>query len=173
MKLSKMPVPAQKPAAHSLPQMTSPIPNSRIRGRDGWGSGSFGASRDHGRRHHKGVDIVAKPGQAVVSPVDGTVVRTNVRPYANDPSYYGIELETADGYRIKMFYLTPAVRVGTKVRAGEPIGTAQDISLKYPDRGSGPMTPHVHVEVRKDGRILDPTDGVTGKHTGGAAESGG
>ena len=47
----------------------------RSRISDPHGSGQFWADRDRGTRHHKGLDIVASPGEAVLSPVDGNVVR--------------------------------------------------------------------------------------------------
>ncbi len=147
-------------SSSSLPRITNPVEGGIMRGKDGRGEGYFGAKRGHGP--HQGVDIVVKPGQVVVSPVNGKVVRTNVRPYGDDSKYGGVEIESEDGHRIKMFYVTPNIPTGTRVKAGEPVGTAQDISQKYPDRGKGPMTPHVHVEVRKDGEIINPTGSIFG-----------
>ena len=55
-----------------LPPMSSPVANPRIRGKDGYSSGQYGASRDGGTRSHDGVAVVTEPGETVVSPVTGT-----------------------------------------------------------------------------------------------------
>ena len=46
-----------------LPPMSSPVANPRIRGKDGYSSGHYGASRDGGTRSHDGVDVVTEPGE--------------------------------------------------------------------------------------------------------------
>lgn len=62
-----------------------------------------------------------------------------------------------------MFYMIPDVSVGTPIKAGDPVGTAQDVSKKYPPNEVGTMTPHIHVEVRnKKGDLIDPTRIATG-----------
>ena len=77
------------------------------------------------------------------------------RPYTAGP-YSGILLE---GRRcsFKLFYIEPYKGiVGTNVKIGQAIGTAQDISAKYKDLG---VTPHVHLEiVACDPEILMNTD---------------
>ncbi|MEK7245223.1 MAG: M23 family metallopeptidase [Pseudomonadota bacterium] len=144
-----------------LPEMTNPIPGGRMRGNDGppYGSGDFGSSRE-GRRH-AGVDIEAEPGTTVHSPVSGTIVGDPFDPYRRDPEkaglYQAVTVRTDDGYQVQVFYVDPTVRDGDRVSAGQPIGTAQDLSKAYPPRNGGRMTNHVHVEVRKNGRVKDPT----------------
>ena len=116
---------------------------------DRWGSGQFGAGR--GSRQHQGLDLLADPGEAVFSPIAGTI-RREALPYAGDARYRGIVI-TGDGewngYEVKLFYVE-GLSCGS-VRAGEVVGHAQDLSAKYPG-----ITNHVHVEVRKDGRLLAP-----------------
>lgn len=149
------------PVRESPPPMTNPVPGGKIRGTDGYGDGHFGAYRMHGP--HEGVDIVVQPGQTIASPTDGTIVRTDVLPYGKGSPYRGIEIKSASGHRIKMFYVTPGLPVGTKVKAGDPIAKAQDISKEYPPNKRGVMTPHVHVEVRnKNGGLIDPAGMVSG-----------
>lgn len=110
-----------------------------VRTWDDFGSGYFGTGR--GDRKHAGVDFICIPGQTVVAPYSGKIVRI-AYPYA-DKSYGGLVLD--DGrLRVKMFYLAPILEfVGTWVTEGDPIGKAQDISKKH---GSG-MTPHIHLEI--------------------------
>ncbi len=61
----------------SIPPFTKP----RIRGKDGYGLGYFGANRDYGRRH-AGVDLVAPLGTLVTSPVSGRIAIFD--PYGRD-----------------------------------------------------------------------------------------
>ena len=144
-----------------LPPMTNPVPGGRIRGDDGppYGSGDFGASR--GGRRHDGVDVEAEPGTSVVSPVSGRV--TIGDPYDDDPVkrriYQSVRIETEDGSVVKVFYVKPgaAIQNGVLVKAGQPIGTAQDLSKIYPPKDGGRMTNHVHVEVWKNDRRRNPT----------------
>lgn len=107
---------------------------------DTQGDGSYGASR--GGRTHKGLDLVVAEGQEVRSPIDGVLVR-RATPYADDLRWSGC-LITNDRYEVKMFYMIPNnSKIGQKVKKGEVVGYAQNISLKYNDM----MTPHLHVEI--------------------------
>jgi len=100
----------------------------------------------------------------VTSPVNGTYVRP-ANPYTDDPRYSGVTIKADDGSEVKVFYITPAtgLKPGDKVEAGKtPIGTSQDIVKKYPatvDRR--PITNHVHIQVKKDGQFIDPTEAIT------------
>ncbi len=120
-----------------------------VRGTDNWGSGAFGASR--GERTHKGADYICEPGQSVVAPCTGFIVR-EARPYADRP-YSGVLI--ADGVMtIKLFYFSPFEHlIGKGVEQGQAIGIAQDISAP----GYAGMTPHIHMEIQgADGAPLDP-----------------
>jgi murein DD-endopeptidase MepM/ murein hydrolase activator NlpD len=122
----------------------------RLRGEDDWGSGAYGAGR--GDRLHRGLDIVAQPGDPILSPMDGELVR-EAAPYEDDTRYSGVLLRghgAWEGVEIKLFYLDGPHE--GRVRAGDPIGIAQDLGQKYPG-----ITNHVHVEVRRQGDLLDPT----------------
>jgi murein DD-endopeptidase MepM/ murein hydrolase activator NlpD len=106
---------------------------------DSKGSGAFGASR--GSRMHKGTDYLCSPGQDVYSPISGHVMRV-AYPYADDPNYSGILIQS-ENIGIKMFYFEPFLHlVKQRVNAGDVIGVAQDISKKY----GGDMKPHIHLE---------------------------
>lgn len=118
---------------------------------DGYGDGRFGARRsDHS---HNGIDLVVTPGESILSPITGKVVRYSY-PYADDSRFSGVHIQN-DEYLVKMWYLSPVlVKPGQQVTQGQAIGTAQKISTKY---GSG-MIDHVHVEVWPNGlgRAIDP-----------------
>lgn len=124
--------------------------NQLFRGSDAFGSGAFGSSRDGGSRSHNGVDIVATAGQQIFSPITGTVTRI-AYPYSTG-NYTGLEIVN-DTYTIKIFYITPKVSVGSQVKKGQYIATAQNIAAKYPG-----ITNHIHFEVyNKQGQIINPT----------------
>ena len=117
-----------------------------------WGCGYFGASRGGGTREHRGLDIKITKSQRIYSPINGVVKRI-AYPYASDTKYKGIVIEN-ETYYIKIFYMNMTVTAGDKIRKGEVIGFAQNIAEKYDAR----MTPHVHIEVYKNGVLIDPTN---------------
>lgn len=123
--------------------MISPTRKS-IRKPDKWGSGAYGSGR--GIRHHKGADFICDPGQDVVAPIEGLLIR-EARPYAS--GVYGGCLIQGKHIAIKMFYLNlNRSLIGNYVHQNDVIGTAQDISYpKYPG-----MRPHIHLEVES----IDP-----------------
>ena len=122
-----------------------------VRRLDAWGQGHFGAGR--GNRRHDGVDFVALPGEEILSPIDGNLIRI-ARPYKDDPRYEGVVIRGTGawiGVEVKLFYVQ-----GEKsgpVKAGDRIGTAQNLGPRY----SG-ITNHVHMEVRQGGRLVPPDD---------------
>jgi len=118
--------------------------NGKIRNDKG-GLGTYGARRRKAGQIylHRGTDYACIPGQNVLSPCTGRVERT-AKPYAGDDSYSGLLIQSKR-MALKVFYVLPREEIiGKIVKAGESLGTAQDISLKYP--GSG-VTPHIHVEI--------------------------
>lgn len=126
---------------------------NQVRGKDKYGSGAFGASRDGGSRTHNGIDFVVTPGETIYSPIDGKVIRYS-SPYPDDSRYSGLHIQN-EKYLVKMWYLLPnQVKPGQKVTRGQALGVAQKISTKY---GAG-MVDHVHVEVWPEGmgRAVDP-----------------
>lgn len=124
--------------------------DNTIRPADPYGSGAYGASRSHGK--HQGVDILVNPGQDIKCPVDGKITRI-AYPYAGDTDYKGFVLVSGP-YEIKIFYANLSVSVGSTVKKGQVIATAQNISAKY----SSSMANHVHFEVRKNGILINPTN---------------
>lgn len=153
----EIPVPVLKPEAptekDSPSHVTSIVDGNQIRGHDAHGDGYYGASR--GSRSHAGVDLIAKPGADVYSPFNGTVVR-EAQAYSDTSEYKGVVVRGKDewqGYEAKILYADPPNELrGKEVKAGDKIGTAQDIGQRY--KG---ITPHVHFELRKDNKPIDPT----------------
>jgi hypothetical protein len=114
---------------------------------DAQGDGHFGAPR--GARLHDGLDFAGEPGQDVLMPVDGWIVRVSF-PYATDLRWKGAVIAN-NWITIKMWYFTmqPDLQWGPEglIPAGDPIGSLQDLGQKYPG-----MTPHVHMRITK----IDP-----------------
>jgi len=109
-----------------------------IRRADKWGNGEYGQAR--GEKLHKGGDYICEPGQSVVSPIAGLVIR-RARPYRKG-KFSGLLIQGRH-IAVKMFYLKPEKNIiGRYVHQGDTVGIAQDISEKYPG-----MTPHIHVRI--------------------------
>ena len=94
---------------------------------------------------HYGADLAAQTGVSVVAIADGTVVETG---YGNINGNY-VKVAHTDGYVSHYTHLhTIHVIKGQKLTAGQRLGTVGS---------SGYSTgPHLHFELRKDGKILDP-----------------
>jgi murein DD-endopeptidase MepM/ murein hydrolase activator NlpD len=103
----------------------------------------FGAAR--GRRHHEGIDIKAPRGTLVRAAAAGHVVESRWRRgYGNLVTLdHGAGVQTRYAHMTKVF-----VRAGARVGRGEPIGTV--------GATGNATTPHLHFEVRRDGRLRDP-----------------
>ena len=105
-----------------------------------------------GRGFHPGVDLRAPIGSQVRAAVGGTVVFAG-RYYA-----YGvmIEIRHQDGSVARYAHLSGVARglqVGDVVMPGQPIG-----AVGRTGRTTGP---HLHVELRRDGRPVDPWPWLT------------
>jgi murein DD-endopeptidase MepM/ murein hydrolase activator NlpD len=147
------------------PLMVNPIPGGGLRLK--WGKGHFRARRvrkDGSVYEHEGVDIMAEPGTEVLAPVDG-IVGEPYDPYRSDPKkskkFTAIPIETADGTKVNVLYVTADSRLkrGDKVVAGTTvIGTVQNQKDMYRD-----IKNHVHVEVKKGNRAIDPTWAIYGR----------
>ena len=107
---------------------------------DSRGDGHYLAPR--GNRLHAGVDYIVKPGEDILMPFAGKMIR-EARPYSDGP-LAGCVLQN-DIYTLKIFYMVPYLHLihQDKILAGDLIGTAQDVRMKW---GSD-MTPHIHVEI--------------------------
>ncbi len=107
----------------------------------------FGAERPFTTGYHKGVDIVARKGTAVVASGAGIVRMTD----AKGRSAYGkmIKIDHGEGVYTKYAHLSRIdVETGDKVAAGQLIAAVGN---------TGQSTgPHLHFEVYRDGRPVDP-----------------
>ena len=116
--------------------------------RKGWLSSGYGRRIDpfSGKKSlHHGVDFAGKRGADVVAVASGVVVRAErVAGYGNL-----IELRHADGYTTRYAHnQRNLVAVGEVVTKGQVIAY-----LGSTGRSNGP---HVHFEVRREGKSIDP-----------------
>jgi RHS repeat-associated protein len=125
----------------------TPTESGMPRGRDAYGAGWYGASRDGGGRQHAGWDFIASPGEEISSPIGGTV-RRSFFAYRGDQRFTGLEIVGDSGISSKVMYVQPFTGIiGMRVEPGDSIGRAQDLHQKYQPT----MTNHVHVEIRQNG----------------------
>lgn len=114
----------------------------------GWVSSSFG-SRMHpmtGKKHfHRGVDIPGKAGAAVLAVADGVVTRSE----RNGNYGWMVEIDHGDSYSTLYGHNRKnLVKVGETVVKGQMIA-----EIGSTGRSTGP---HVHFEVAKDNRNINP-----------------
>lgn len=114
----------------------------------GWLSSSVGRRTDPitgGEDYHQGLDISADAGSPVYATADGTVnVARREGAYGNLITIdHGYGLETRYGHLSKY-----EVKAGAKVKRGDVIGRVGSTG-----RATGP---HLHYEVRVNGRLLNP-----------------
>jgi len=115
---------------------------------EGWFSHGFGWRKDPftGRRQfHRGIDLVADLGTPIRATADGIVSRASRVPD------YGKVVDVSHGYGYVTRYGHMSeilVRPGQRVRRGDVIGRVGSTG-----RSTGP---HVHYEVFRDGRRVNP-----------------
>lgn len=118
----------------------------------GWLSSHYGYRNDPftGRRAwHQGIDFAGKEGAEVIAVASGVV------SWSGDRSGYGAMVEVAHGDGLVTRYAHNAeilVDVGDLIRKGEPLAL-----MGSSGRSTGP---HVHFEVFKHGRPVDPSSYV-------------
>lgn len=114
-----------------------------------------------GRRLHPGVDLLAPIGRPVLSAAPGTVA------FAGRYYDYGlmVEIAHADGTRARYAHLSrleAGLAPGAAVAAGQPIGAV--------GRTGRATAPHLHVELRREGRPVDPWPWLTRGRCDGLTE---
>lgn len=115
----------------------------------GWMSSRFGRRTDPftGRlAWHEGVDFAGKEGADIISVGSGVVT------WAGERYGYGlmVEVNHGGGYTTRYAHAkTIQVKVGDIVKKGQPLAT-----MGSSGRSTGP---HVHFEVRLNGKAVDPT----------------
>lgn len=144
----------------SLPkemEVISPTKTNIIRTKDGYGVGYFLSPRAIsnkdgkrvGTRYHGGVDFVTTPGEPIYAPVSGTVLRVSNAYKKNSNGLKAIVMITDFGHTVKILYTSPnrTIKIGRKIKVGQIIGVAQDLSVKFKKKGKKAMINHVHLTI--------------------------
>ncbi len=100
------------------------------------------------RKMHTGCDFSAPVGTPIYATGDGTVVKVqrSLKGYGHE-----IEIDHGFGYVTKYAHMSKFdVRKGQKVTRGQKIGEVGNTGMS--------VAPHLHYEVIKDGRKIDPTN---------------
>jgi murein DD-endopeptidase MepM/ murein hydrolase activator NlpD len=122
----------------------------------GWMSSRYGRRIDpfNGKiAWHKGVDFAGKDGSPIVSVASGVVT------WADNRYGYGLMVEINHGNGYKTRY---APAKSTDVKVGDVVRKGQVLALMG---SSGRSTgPHVHFEVYKNGRAVDPASYIHRTH---------
>lgn len=127
--------------------MLLPYQSGTVRVTDTWAS-----PRAEGP--HKGVDLVGT-NKYIVAPCDGKIgwaEEYNDRSSGGRTWEWGnyVRLETDDGYMVYLCHMSSvSVRMGQRVKAGDRLGI---------EGSTGKSTgSHLHFEIRKNGKSVDPT----------------
>jgi murein DD-endopeptidase len=100
------------------------------------------------RPSHKGMDFKTPVGTLIVSPRPGRVQRTNWNFKFNGNC---VEVLYNDGTKARFLHLSE-----TSVKPGQTVGAGEKIGLTG---NTGRSTaPHLHYEMDKGGRVIDPVD---------------
>ena len=125
----------------AIPEFDVPVPEF-IWPVDGAVSSAFGR---RGRGWHRGVDIMAVEGTPIYAAAPGLVITSGREPR------YGlvVKIEHEGGFvTVYAHNLANSVEVGMRVVAGQEVANV--------GRSGRATNPHVHFEVRHDGRVVNP-----------------
>ncbi|MFM7858000.1 MAG: M23 family metallopeptidase, partial [Flammeovirgaceae bacterium] len=107
-----------------------------------------------GLHQHDGVDIVAPLGANVLASGDGIVTLISQSELLAGLGHY-IEIDHGDGILTRYAHLSEIkVRYGQRVAKGQPIGAIGS--------SGGSIAPHLHYEVIKNGKNVNPVKYIIG-----------
>ena len=124
----------------------APLDNIRV-------TSFFGVKRTLPRTPHKGVDFGAAKGTPVHATASGIIIAAG--PIAENDGKYGNTVIIEHGAQRSLYAHLDRVNVkpGQRVQAGQLIGAVGETGLA--------TGPHLHLEVRQDGRNVDPATLLT------------
>lgn len=143
--------------------MYKPLRKIIDRGNDPTGFGHFGAKRGfykNGKpKFHKGHDIVTVPGESVCSMINGIVTKIGYMYNGAKAKHLRYVEVTNDIFRIRLSYIEQSIKKGDFVCAGDRVGYALNVASyhnKKKKKGAALMINHLHVEIYKNGVLVDP-----------------
>jgi len=115
-------------------------------------SSEFGVSRKTGK--HPGTDLSTVSGSEVMAPADGEVIEAEFKPGACGGTLF---LNHPNGLKTRYCHIKEfRVNKGDVVKQGQVVGLSGG---GVSDKGAGnSQGPHLHFEVYKDGKLVDPMD---------------
>lgn len=129
-------------------KFVNPLRPLRLRRCDSYGCGHFGASRDAGRRKHKGQDYLCTKNEPVYAPISGEISTGSAYASGKYPDLRLVKI-TSGQTVVNLMYVSPA-KTG-RVEAGDIVGYAQSLHGVYAG-----IPDHIHVEVKIAGIHVDP-----------------
>lgn len=112
-------------------------------------SNSWGNARDGGKRKHKGIDIFAPKGTAIVAVADGIVSYIGEQPKGGNCLWLTTE-NGAAFYYAHLDRWAPGLYEGMEVRSGDLLGYVGNT-------GNAKTTPpHLHFGVNQDDEMVNP-----------------
>jgi peptidoglycan LD-endopeptidase LytH len=112
-------------------------------------SNSWGDDRDGGRRKHKGIDIFAPKGTAIVAVADGILSYIGEQPKGGNCLWLTTE-EGTSFYYAHLDRWAPGLYEGMEVRSGDLLGFVGNT-------GNAKTTPsHLHFGVNEDDEMVNP-----------------
>jgi len=122
----------------------------------GWETSLFSEARMHPIYHeelpHEGIDIAAPAGTPIFAAADGVVSRV----FNNSGYGLMIVIDHGSGYRTRYAHCSKAtVSAGVRVKRGDKIGEVGSSGIA--------TAPHLHYEVLRYGKALDPKDYILPK----------
>lgn len=154
----------QKLASLNQPRIKAAIPFAQARGRlplPVQGKRIIGFGDKAHTNKSNGIVIETRPGAQVVSPADGWIVFAGVfRSYGQI-----LIINGGDGYHMLLAGLSQIdVQLGQFVLAGEPVGLMSGAAQGAKSQQAA-NAPVLYIELRKDGRSIDPDPWWAGEST--------
>ena len=120
-------------------------------GQTEWSGGSWMPyTQTHRGRTHAAIDIYATKGQTIVSPISGTVKNFG----SGNVGGNWIQIQGNDG---NVYYFAHMDQPVT-LQKGQTVGGGQKIGLVGNTGSASTTSPHVHFSVKRDGKVINPTD---------------
>jgi hypothetical protein len=138
---------------------TNPVPGAAAPGE----GGVWGAKRDGGARLHEGWDLGGTEGTPILAMAAGKVIFAG---YRNDSAGYSVIVDHGGGWQTKYFHIEAGSFV---VDVGETVAQGQHLAGMGDTGNPAPGAYHLHFQIERDGKPLDPAQFNVLEHDPGSA----
>ncbi|WP_107924848.1 peptidoglycan DD-metalloendopeptidase family protein [Lysinibacillus parviboronicapiens] len=146
---------------------TTSATSSKLNGWNGPITSNYGNRTLNGKKDfHLGVDIDGSMGQRLDSPINGKVIKSGDAAKNGEHESYGNIVMIQDDNGIKHLFAhmnETLVKIGDNITAGTKIGTIGNSGNVYKGSSDGS---HLHYEVRKNDKTINPTDYLNNAKSG-------